>query len=112
MQCFLPDDDNSTASKSVFDLVWKQDLSVPLFLIVVLFPLINFKSPTFFTKLNALGQFCAFVCLFIIVKVLQKYTSRKLKTVRSTNACMTHRKLIMLATLSCKSPGKRRYNSV
>jgi len=41
----------------MFGRVWQQYLTVPLLLIVVLFPLINFKSPTFFTKLNALGGF-------------------------------------------------------
>ena len=41
---------------SVFDTVWQQTLTVPFFLLLVLVPIINFKSPTFFTKFNALGQ--------------------------------------------------------
>jgi len=65
VQCFLPDANSSAVDSSVFDRVWKQYLTVPLFLIVVLFPLINFKSPTFFTKLNSLGRFSVlFIVLF------------------------------------------------
>ena len=56
-QCSSSDANSSVVDNSVFGRVWQQNLSVPLFLIVVLFPLINFKSPTFFTKLNALGTF-------------------------------------------------------
>ena len=60
MQCSLPGANSSTVDVSLFDRVWKQYLTVPLLLIAVLFPLINFKSPTFFTKLNALGTFGVF----------------------------------------------------
>ena len=58
----MPDTNTSAVDSSAYGRVWRQDLTVPLFLIVVLFPLINFKSPTFFTKLNALGTYCYFVC--------------------------------------------------
>ncbi|OWF48889.1 sodium-coupled neutral amino acid transporter 9-like [Mizuhopecten yessoensis] len=40
---------------STLDRVWQEEYTVPLFLIAILFPLINFKSPTFFTKFNSLG---------------------------------------------------------
>ena len=39
-----------------FDKVWNVHYTVPFFLILVLGPLVNFKSPTFFTKFNALGK--------------------------------------------------------
>jgi len=60
VQCSLPDANSSVVDNSVFGRVWKQTLSVPLFLVVVIFPLINLKSPTFFTKLNALGTLITF----------------------------------------------------
>ena len=44
---------NSTTSK--FDTIWGQFTTVPLFLILIVFPLINLKSATFFTRFNALG---------------------------------------------------------
>ncbi|KAK3090804.1 hypothetical protein FSP39_014787 [Pinctada imbricata] len=40
---------------ATFDRVWDEYHTVPFFLVLVLGPLINFKSPTFFTKFNALG---------------------------------------------------------
>ena len=39
-----------------FHKYWDIQKTVPFFLLVVLLPLINFKSPTFFTKFNALGE--------------------------------------------------------
>ena len=44
---------DSTTSK--FDTIWGQFTTVPLFLILIVFPLINLKSATFFTRFNALG---------------------------------------------------------
>ncbi|KAL5022552.1 hypothetical protein ScPMuIL_001707 [Solemya velum] len=38
-----------------FDKIWDLQKTVPFFLILVLAPLINFKSPTFFTRFNTLG---------------------------------------------------------
>lgn len=42
-------------SDSIFHQYWDLQKTVPFFLLIVLLPLINFKSPTFFTKFNALG---------------------------------------------------------
>jgi len=67
VQCFLPDSNTSAVDHSVFGRVWQQYLTVPLLLVVILFPLINCKSPTFFTKLNSLGRFCT---LFIVLLCL------------------------------------------
>ena len=36
--------------------LWNKQYTVPFFLILLLGPLLNFKSPTFFTKFNALGE--------------------------------------------------------
>lgn len=41
---------------NTFNEYWDIQKTVPFFLILVLLPLINFKSPTFFTKFNALGK--------------------------------------------------------
>jgi sodium-coupled neutral amino acid transporter 9 len=41
--------------ESIYNEVW--DLTtVPIFLILIIGPLINFKSVTFFTKFNSLGK--------------------------------------------------------
>jgi len=52
-----------------FDKVWGQFTTVPLFLILVLFPLVNLKSATFFTKFNSLGTISI---LFIAISVLYR----------------------------------------
>jgi sodium-coupled neutral amino acid transporter 9 len=41
--------------QSKFNQYWSQTKTVPFFLLLFIVPLINFKSPTFFTKFNALG---------------------------------------------------------
>ncbi|XP_077863238.1 neutral amino acid transporter 9-like [Saccoglossus kowalevskii] len=56
-------------SEDVFNKVWQQTLTIPFFLCVLLFPLLNFKSPTFFTKFNALGTVCViYILSFVTVK--------------------------------------------
>lgn len=40
---------------STFDRVWDLYTTVPVFLGLIMFPLLNFKSATFFTKFNSLG---------------------------------------------------------
>ena len=47
---------NNATDESDFDKIWGQFSTVPLFLIIIMFPLINLKSATFFTKFNALGK--------------------------------------------------------
>lgn len=44
------------ADTSSFFKFWQLQYTVPFFLIVILFPLCSVKSPTFFTKFNALGE--------------------------------------------------------
>lgn len=41
---------------STFESVWNLYTTVPVFLGIVMFPLLNFKSATFFTKFNSLGK--------------------------------------------------------
>lgn len=41
---------------STFKEVWDLYKTVPLFLIILIAPIINLKSPTFFTKFNAFGK--------------------------------------------------------
>ena len=51
---------------------WKIDLSVPFYLIILAYPLLNFKTPTFFTKLNGLGTISVtFLCIFVVVKAAE-----------------------------------------
>lgn len=52
-----------------FNHIWQLTRTVPLFLLLILFPLINFKSPTFFTKFNSLASVSVmYLIIFTIVK--------------------------------------------
>lgn len=46
---------NTTGDLPQFELWWSKTRTVPIYLIVVLLPLLNFKSPAFFAKFNVLG---------------------------------------------------------
>lgn len=48
-------------SESLYEQIWNQYTTVPLFLILIIGPLVNFKSATFFTKFNSLGLFNFFL---------------------------------------------------
>jgi sodium-coupled neutral amino acid transporter 9 len=69
VQCVRPDANTTFVPHSMFDKIWRQNLTVPLLLTVFLFPLINCKSPTFFTKFNALGTVAvAYILAFVCIK--------------------------------------------
>nr|XP_022911007.1 sodium-coupled neutral amino acid transporter 9 homolog [Onthophagus taurus] len=52
-----------------FHEIWDLNKTVPLFLALLMFPLLNFKSPTFFTKFNSLGTLSAlYMVIFVCVK--------------------------------------------
>ncbi|KAG5889545.1 hypothetical protein JTB14_024953 [Gonioctena quinquepunctata] len=54
---------------SNFDSVWDLYSTVPVFLAVLMFPLLNFKSPTFFTKFNSFGTLSvAYLLIFVAIK--------------------------------------------
>nr|XP_006813416.1 PREDICTED: putative sodium-coupled neutral amino acid transporter 9-like [Saccoglossus kowalevskii] len=60
---------NTTESETLFFEMWQQTLTVPFFLVLILFPLINFKSPTFFTKFNSVGTLSVmYILVFVTVK--------------------------------------------
>lgn len=47
------------AQERTFDAlgpVWDLHKTVPIFLAIIIFPLLNFNSTTFFTKFNSLGN--------------------------------------------------------
>lgn len=51
------------------DKIWDLYSTVPVFLAIVMFPLLNFKSPTFFTKFNSLGTLSVgYLILFVAIK--------------------------------------------
>nr|BBG43568.1 solute carrier family 38 member 9 [Dugesia ryukyuensis] len=57
--------------KSVFDKLWNQTHTVPFWLLIVVLPLISIKSPTFFTKFNALGTISVvYLFLLVIIKAV------------------------------------------
>ncbi|XP_065069584.1 neutral amino acid transporter 9-like [Rhopilema esculentum] len=59
----------TSSGSDAFYNIWQQDLTVPFYLLVVLLPLSSFKSPTFFTKFNALGTLSVFyIIVFVCVK--------------------------------------------
>eukprot|EP00045_Choanoeca_perplexa_P009838 m.96323 g.96323 ORF g.96323 m.96323 type:complete len:589 (-) comp15046_c0_seq2:85-1851(-) len=55
-----------SSSGGGFNSYWTQEY-VPLYLIVILFPLVNFKSLTFFTKFNSLGVVSIIYILFFVI---------------------------------------------
>ncbi|KDR15632.1 sodium-coupled neutral amino acid transporter 9-like [Zootermopsis nevadensis] len=55
--------------KSIYNKVWDLTTTVPIFLILIIGPLINFRSVTFFTKFNSLGTLSVmYTLLFVIIK--------------------------------------------
>ncbi|XP_017779227.1 PREDICTED: sodium-coupled neutral amino acid transporter 9 homolog isoform X1 [Nicrophorus vespilloides] len=59
----------NTPNHVIFDNVWDLYTTVPIFLAFILFPLLNFKSPTFFTKFNSLGTISVvYLLIFVSVK--------------------------------------------
>lgn len=61
--------DLTTKTTSSFDTYWNLNSTVPVFLCILMFPLLNFKSPTFFTKFNSLGTISVcYVVLLVITK--------------------------------------------
>ncbi|CAH0548905.1 unnamed protein product [Brassicogethes aeneus] len=60
---------NLDIEKSPFEQYWNLHSTVPIFLAVVMFPMLNFKSPTFFTKFNSLGTVSVgYIIFFVAVK--------------------------------------------
>lgn len=45
-----------TTESSAFQKIWDLYTTVPIILGIVMFPFLNFKSPTFFTKFNSFGR--------------------------------------------------------
>uniref|UniRef100_A0A914XPY3 Amino acid transporter transmembrane domain-containing protein n=1 Tax=Plectus sambesii TaxID=2011161 RepID=A0A914XPY3_9BILA len=59
-------------NSSTFEKLWKLQGTVPFYLAVIAFPLLNFKSPTFFTKFNMLGTISVVYLLgFVLSKVFE-----------------------------------------
>ncbi|XP_065199591.1 sodium-coupled neutral amino acid transporter 9 homolog isoform X2 [Planococcus citri] len=69
-----PSDDvvNSTTAdieKTLFQKVWNLETTVPLFLVIIVAPLLNFKSATFFTKFNSIGTLSViYLFIFVLIK--------------------------------------------
>ncbi|RZC35815.1 sodium-coupled neutral amino acid transporter 9, partial [Asbolus verrucosus] len=60
---------NATTVPSTFNKIWDLYSTVPVILGLIMFPMLNWKSPTFFTKFNSLGTFSV---LYLIVFVAAK----------------------------------------
>ena len=57
--------------ESLYDKIWNAQ-TAPLFLIVLLYPLLNIKSPTFFTKFTGLGTISVlYMIIFVTTKAAQ-----------------------------------------
>lgn len=60
---------SETNHSGTFYNVWDLYSTVPLFLALMMFPLLNMKSPTFFTKFNSLGTLSiSYLIIFVAVK--------------------------------------------
>ncbi|KAK5638841.1 hypothetical protein RI129_013136 [Pyrocoelia pectoralis] len=54
---------------TLFDQIWDIYSTTPIILAILMFPLLNFKSPTFFTKFNSLGTLSVmYLLIFVAVK--------------------------------------------
>ncbi|XP_076309586.1 neutral amino acid transporter 9-like isoform X3 [Tachypleus tridentatus] len=62
---------SSNSNDDLFYKIWNVDLTVPFFLLIIIFPVVNLKSPTFFTKFNALGTLAV---MYLIVFTIMKST--------------------------------------
>ncbi|KAI8774225.1 sodium-coupled neutral amino acid transporter 9 [Biomphalaria glabrata] len=59
-------------NNDVFAKLWDETKTIPLYLILLIFPFINFKSPTFFTKFNSFGTLSViYLIVFVLVKAGQ-----------------------------------------
>ncbi|PAA62191.1 hypothetical protein BOX15_Mlig002873g1 [Macrostomum lignano] len=59
------------ADEPLFNRVWSKTGTVPFFLLLVAWPLISIKSPSFFSKFNALGTVAAgYLLLFVLAKAI------------------------------------------
>ncbi|XP_054843187.1 neutral amino acid transporter 9 isoform X2 [Eublepharis macularius] len=54
------------AGFEVFERWWSKSGTVPLYLIAILLPLLNFKSPSFFAKFNILGTVSVVYLIFLV----------------------------------------------
>lgn len=52
----LNHNDSTSGAGSIFERFWDLYSTVPIILSVIMFCVLNFKSPTFFTKFNSLGK--------------------------------------------------------
>ncbi|XP_050423170.1 sodium-coupled neutral amino acid transporter 9-like isoform X2 [Adelges cooleyi] len=60
---------NSTRPFSLYEKVWNLNTTVPIFLVIIVAPLLNFRSATFFTKFNSLGTLSVlYLFVFIMIK--------------------------------------------
>ncbi|XP_035216222.1 sodium-coupled neutral amino acid transporter 9 homolog [Stegodyphus dumicola] len=61
--------DHSNSTKEIFYQYWEMDGTIPFYIAACFAPLVSLKSPTFFTKLNALGTLSVvYLMIFVIVK--------------------------------------------
>ncbi|KAJ1523670.1 hypothetical protein ONE63_001510 [Megalurothrips usitatus] len=59
----------ATEDDSSFRRWWNLNTNVPIYLVLIMAPLMNFKSATFFTKFNSLGTLSVlYLLIFIVVK--------------------------------------------
>ncbi|XP_060842799.1 neutral amino acid transporter 9-like isoform X3 [Rhopalosiphum padi] len=60
---------NSTRPWTLYERIWDLNTTVPIFLVVIVAPLLNFRSATFFTKFNSLGTLAVlYLFIFVIIK--------------------------------------------
>lgn len=92
-------DTNSTNSN--FDKYWNATKTAPLYLIVIIFPLMNFKSPTFFTKFNCLGTASVlYLSIIVVVKAVHWGVNMDLANVGTTNIKITFPALTGMLSLA------------
>ncbi|XP_073974835.1 sodium-coupled neutral amino acid transporter 9 homolog isoform X2 [Rhodnius prolixus] len=82
----LVSSNSSGDGDSLFTQIWSLDCTVPVFLALIIIPLLNFKSPTFFTKFNSLGTMSVmYLIIFVFVKSASWGVNIDIKNTSSIN---------------------------
>ncbi|KAG9462865.1 hypothetical protein GDO78_022975 [Eleutherodactylus coqui] len=92
-----------------FEEWWSKTNTVPLYLIVVLLPLLNFRSPSFFAKFNVLGMWlaCCVRCNYLVAQLTQHgaaglrsfYPTGLIKGSQCPKRCLPKRLVVACAAL-------------
>ncbi|XP_071449616.1 neutral amino acid transporter 9-like [Hetaerina americana] len=85
---------------SIYEKVWTVQGSVPIILAVLIFPLVNFRSATFFTKFNSLGTLSVFYLIIFVVTKAASWGINVNLTLNQGNAVVSNQNTVIPSTNS------------